>query len=304
MLLWVCCGVLLLIILFLITRLCMLRKGIDEFQTELKKHLAHETNTLISTSTNDRQIQLLATEMNGHLRQIREKRRRYKNGDQELKDAVTNISHDLRTPLTAISGYLELLEHEEKSVAAEQYLDTIKNRTDAMKELIEQLFHYSIITASTEPPKLALTILNEVLEESISTYYSAIIEQSIEPIIAMPDAPIERYVDKQILNRIFDNLLSNAIKYSDGDLSITLSNNGTISFTNTASELTTIEVEKLFNRFYTVESARHSTGLGLSIVKSLAEQMNGHITASFNDNKLTIELSFPEQIENNEKGYR
>lgn len=271
----------------------MLRKGIDEFQTELKKHLAHETNTLISTSTTDRQIQLLATEMNIHLRELREKRRRYENGDQELKDAVTNISHDLRTPLTAISGYLELLELEEKSLAATQYLNTIKNRTDAMKELIEQLFYYSMITSSPEKPNMTVVSLNAVLEESISTYYSALVEKNIEPTITIPDEPINRFVDQQMLHRIFDNLLSNAIKYSDGDLHITLSPNGTISFMNTASSLTTIEVEKLFNRFYTVESARHSTGLGLSIVKSLVEQLNGQISTIFHNNQLTIALSFP-----------
>ena len=293
MLLWICCGVLLLIVLFLGTRLFMLRKGIDEFQTELKKHLAHETNTLISTSTTDRQIQLLATEMNIHLRELREKRRRYENGDQELKDAVTNISHDLRTPLTAISGYLELLELEEKSLAATQYLNTIKNRTDAMKELIEQLFYYSMITSSPEKPNMTVVSLNAVLEESISTYYSALVEKNIEPTITIPDESINRFVDQQMLHRIFDNLLSNAIKYSDGDLHITLSPNGTISFMNTASSLTTIEVEKLFNRFYTVESARHSTGLGLSIVKSLVEQLNGQISTIFRNNQLTIALSFP-----------
>jgi signal transduction histidine kinase len=301
MFLWICCGVLLLMIVLLSVKFFILRKGIDEFHTKLKKHLAHETNTLISTSTNDRQIQLLAAEMNIHLRELREKRRRYENGDQELKEAVTNISHDLRTPLTAISGYLELFEHEEKSVAAQQYLETIKNRTDAMKELIEQLFHYSIITSSTEKPNMTAVSLNAVLEESISTYYTALVEQSIEPTITIPDKQIKRFVDKQILHRIFDNLLSNAIKYSDGDLHITLSDNGTISFTNTAISLTTVEVEKLFNRFYTVESARYSTGLGLSIVKSLVEQMNGQISTIFHDNQLTITLSFPEKLEVNER---
>lgn len=301
MLLWICCGVLLLIVLFLGIRLFMLRRGINEFQEDLKKHLAHETNTLLSTSTTDRQIQLLAAEMNIHLRELREKRRRYENGDQELKDAVTNISHDLRTPLTAISGYLELLEQEEKSAAATQYLNTIKNRTEAMKGLIEQLFHYSMITSSTEKPNMTVVSLNAVLEESISIYYSALVEKNIEPIITIPEEPIKLFGDQQILHRIFDNLLSNAIKYSDGDLHITLSPNGTISFMNTASSLTTIEVEKLFNRFYTVNSARYSTGLGLSIVENLVEQLRGKISIAFHDNQLTIALSFPNLIKVNER---
>lgn len=293
MLLWICCTVFSIVICVLYMKIKAIRKGLVEMQAELEKHLAVDTNTLIVTSSSDRQVKQFAANMNSHLRQLREKRRRYENGDQELKDAVTSVSHDLRTPLTAISGYLELLEYEEKSAVAQQYLHTIKNRTDAMKELIEQLFHYSVITSTTEPPQLEYISLNAVLEESISAYYSALVEHNIEPTIAILNEPTERYVDKKILNRIFENLLSNAIKYSDGDLHITLSDNGTISFTNTASSLSTIEVEKLFNRFYTVESARYSTGLGLSIVKSLVEQINGHISARYEDNQLTIELLFP-----------
>jgi len=293
MLPWILSGILLITVLLLVAKIIVLQKGIEEIHTEFEKHLSANTNTLISTSSNNRHIKRLAAEINTQLRLLRKKRRQFENGDQELKEAVTNISHDLRTPLTAISGYIELLENEELSEATEHYVDTIKNRTEAMKQLIEELFRYSVITSSPETVHFEHISLNAALEESISSYYGALKAHTIEPTIVIPSKQVESYLDKNILYRIIENLLSNAIKYSDGDLEIILSHTGKITFTNTTTSLNTIQVEKLFNRFYTVESARHSTGLGLSIVKSLVEQMNGQISACYSDNKLTIELTFP-----------
>lgn len=294
MLPWVLCGIFMLFLFILIVKIITLQNGLKNIQAQFEKHLAADTNTLITTDSNDRQIKKLTAAINTQLRLLRKKRRRYEIGDLELKEAVTNISHDLRTPLTAISGYIELLEQESQTETTAHYIDTIKNRTEAMKQLIEELFHYSIITSTPENMHVERISLNTALEESIVAFYSAFIVKHIEPNIIMPNESIECLVDKTILSRILENLLSNAIKYSDGDLDITLSTDGTITFTNTASSLDQIQVEKLFNRFYTVESARHSTGLGLSIVKSLVEQMKGEITAQLANNRLMIELTFPQ----------
>lgn len=92
--------------------------------------------------------------------------------------------------------------------------------------------------------------------------------------------------------RIFSNILSNALKYSDGDPEITLNDSGEIIFTNTATGLDEIQVGKIFDRFYTVENARTSTGLGLSIARSLAERMGGKISASYGNKKLSIIVDF------------
>ena len=99
-----------------------------------------------------------------------------------------------------------------------------------------------------------------------------------------------RNVNRSELARVFSNLLNNAVKYSNGDLDITLSDTGEITFANTAKELSTIEVEQLFDRFYTVEAAHHSTGLGLSIARTLVERMGGSITAEYDDGRLTIRI--------------
>ncbi|MGA3600230.1 sensor histidine kinase [Lysinibacillus agricola] len=290
---WILCGILLVTVLLLTVKIRLLQKGIDEIQTEFKKHLSEDTNTLISSTSHNAHLKKFAAEINLQLRLLRNERRRFQTGDRELKEAITNISHDLRTPLTAISGYMELLEKEEKSEAAARYVAVINNRTEAMKHLIEELFRYSVITASPEKVHFEYISLNATLEESISSYYVELKARAIEPKIIMPTEQIKSLLDKNILSRILGNLLNNAIKYSDGDLEITLSPTGKLTFTNTAATLNTVQVGKLFDRFYTVESARHATGLGLSIVKILVEQMDGHVSAAYANNKLTIELTFP-----------
>lgn len=109
----------------------------------------------------------------------------------------------------------------------------------------------------------------------------------------MPEAAVIRELDAAALRRIFDNILSNAVKYSDGDLTIHLRPDGSVTFSNRASSLNRVQAERLFDRFYTVEAARDSTGLGLSIAKLLTEKMDGTIAAEYRDGGLCIRVAFP-----------
>ena len=132
--------------------------------------------------------------------------------------------------------------------------------------------------------------VNQLLAESISGFYPALKEKNIEPSITITDVRVERTLNKQALSRVFSNILGNAVKYSDGDLEIVMTDTGIITFTNTAKKLSPIETGQLFDRFYTVENAHHSTGLGLSIARTLVERMGGTITAKYSDQKLTITI--------------
>lgn len=297
MVFWLCCliGILITIILFLIIKIRLLRKSADEISDAFSDRVETDTNTAIDISSRDPHIQHLAKDINIELKKLRDDRHRYQQGDAELKSAVTNISHDLRTPLTAICGYLELLEKEELSDSAARYLRIIRGRTEIMRQLTEELFRYSVFTSVSNGTTNEPVILNNVLEESISALYTALRQNKITPSIHMPDAKVHRMLNHNALSRIFGNIISNAVKYSDGDLKIMLEENGTVTFANHAEKLDEIQVGRLFDRFYTVETASAgSTGLGLSIARALTEQMGGTISAVYEDGVIKVQVNFPD----------
>lgn len=290
----VLCILLTIAVILLLIKIYFMKISAREIAEKLSEKLSADTNTLIDISSGDRDMRALAEKLNVQLRQLREERRRFRHGDTELKEAVTNISHDLRTPLTAVFGYLDLLEREEKSDTVQQYLGQIRGRTEAMKTLTEELFRYSIV-ASSQPLKYEKLCVNSVLEESLAEFYGAIVQKGITPKIEITETRVERILDKTALKRIFGNIIGNAVKYSGGDLFVTFEEDGTATFSNIAEGLDSVAVGKLFDRFYTVETAGNSTGLGLSIAKLLAEQMGGTITAEYVGNRVVITLKFAEK---------
>lgn len=287
---WVIIGILVLVIAALTIKIYLMRKSVKEITEAFSEKLTTDTNTLISLSSNDKEMKKLADGINGQLKILREERLKFSQGNVELKTAVTNISHDLRTPLTAICGYLELLKAEEKSEEVGRCLDIIENRTQSLKQLTEELFKYSVVISTDDELKFEEVVINSVLEESIAAYYGALKERGIEPTVSITDNQIIRYLDRAALSRVFANILSNAVKYSDGGLEIKMTDSGEITFANTTSNLDEIQVGKLFDRFYTVEAARNSTGLGLSIARNLTQRMNGQITASYSNGRLVISV--------------
>ena len=289
---WAVFGAMAVLIAALILKIHLLRKSAAEISRAFEDRLSQDTNTLIDISSRDRRMRSLADNINRQLRLLRQERQRCQQGDAELKAAVTNISHDLRTPLTAICGYLDLLAREDCSDEARRYLDIIRGRADSLRELTEELFRYSVIVSEEKEPELEAVSLNAALEESIASAYASLSAAGIDPCIHIPEETIMKKLDKSLLSRIFGNILSNAAKYSDGDLSVALSPEG-IRFQNTASRLDKLQAERLFDRFYTVESARSSTGLGLSIAKELTEKMGGSISAEYEKSSLTVILRFP-----------
>ncbi len=287
-------GILLIIILGLLIKLLLVQRTAREIQEAFAERLTTETNTLIDISHRDKTMLKLANGLNTELRKLRSERHRFQQGDLELKSAVTNISHDLRTPLTAICGYLELLDREEKTETVNRYIRIIKDRVDILTQLSEELFRYSVIISTKDNIIKEHVVLNTVLEESIAAFYTVLTERNIVPEIEISETKVMRMLDRSALSRVFSNLISNAIKYSDGDLKIVLSERGEVTFSNMASGLDEIQVGRLFDRFYTVEAARKSTGLGLAISKTLVEEMNGTISAKYENSRLSIDILFPE----------
>lgn len=291
--LWILCGMLCIMVILLGIKIILLKKSAREISSAFFDRLTMDTNTLIDISSHDKDMRKLAADINSQLRLLRKEHLRYEQGDKELKEAITNISHDIRTPLTAVCGYLYLLEQQDLSEDIKRYLKMIQNRTEVMKELTEEFFQYSVISAQNNEVMEPVD-MNRILEESLASFYGAMKERGMEPSVELPTVRVIRKLDSMFLTRIFGNIIGNVLKYSDGDLSVILKEDGTVIFSNTAAKLTPVIVGKLFDRFYTVESGESSTGLGLSIARLLTERMNGTIEAAYSENKLYITVRFSE----------
>ena len=279
-------------VIVLSVKIYLMKKAAREITQLFAEKLSEDTNTLIDISSRDKDMQRLAAGINKQLKVLRREHLTYHQGNTELKNAITNISHDIRTPLTAIYGYLEMLQKTDDPEKRAKYIAVMKGRAELMKQLTEELFRYSVIISDESGMETERVFVNQVLQESISSFYPALSEKGIVPEIDITEKRIIRNVNKGALLRVFSNLLNNAVKYSDGDLEITLSDTGEITFANTAKALSAVDVQKLFDRFYTVEAARHSTGLGLSIAQALVERMNGTVTASYENSRLAVRITF------------
>ena len=293
MLPWLLCGELAAIVLVLCVRLRLLQKALDDIAAQLGDRLNSDTNNPIFLPTRDPHARKLAAELNTHLKELRRLRQRYENGDRALKEGVTNVSHDLRTPLTAMCGYLELLDKGDKPPEQARYLALISNRAEAMRRLTGELLRYSVAAGLEDGLDQAPVELNGAVEEAVAALYGALIRKGIVPSVSLPEERVVRVLDRAALSRVLDNLLANALKYSGGDLDVALSPDGAITLSNAAPGLDEVQVGRLFDRFYTVEAGRGSTGLGLSIARTLTERMGGTIAARYEAGRLWTEVRFP-----------
>lgn len=292
------CLILAVAVILLTAKIWSMRHGAARLRKDFGEKLREDTNVGLMMDCQDKEMLKLAADLDRQLLLLRRARLQYELGDQEIKTAVTNISHDLRTPLTAISGYLQLLKSEKMTEQAKEYVGVIENRTEAMRQLTEELFSYSVVTTASQCRKEEEVLLGEILEDSIASMYGALVEKNIHLEVRMPEKKIRVKANRSGLMRVFGNIINNALKYSDGDLLIRLEEDGEVSFSNHARELDEVEAGKLFQRFYTVQNGRESTGLGLSIARALVEQMGGKIWARKEEEWFTIRILLQAVVKN------
>ena len=282
--------ILFLICIFLAVKLYVIKQSIKEIEKSFSKILRTDTNNIIAISSSNKDIKNLTINLNNNLSELRGQKLQYKNGNQELKKIITNISHDLRTPLTAIKGYVDLIEQEKLSNNQKKYLKVIQKKSNELTELTGQLFEYTKLMDIDVKIKKEECCINEILEETLVSYYSIFKEQDIIPNISICSTKVYKIVNKISIIRVFENILSNVVKYSNGDLKVEMQENGTITFSNKATSLDETTVQKIFDRYFSVENAKESTGIGLSIAKQLVELNNGSIKAEYVNGYLIIEI--------------
>ena len=271
-----------------------LRREINNITLQLNEVKDINTNLLIHSKTGT--ADQLINEINSMLRNIRDIRADYSRKKHELEQMMTNISHDLRTPLTSAMGYINLIQNAGLSETEKsRELDIVGQRLIRLEELINSFFEFSQIVSSGAPPKKTELNIILVLEESIVHYYDDYSNQDRKISFDCTKSKLLINSNKNMLLRIFDNLIGNALKHGSGDLKISVSDNkgAAIKFTNELAD-TDIEVMRVFDEFYTTDISRTkgNTGLGLAIAKQFTEALGGTISAEKKNNVFEILVVF------------
>ena len=288
-----------------VIKIVLLRRGFDELTENIEDQVKGETQIPITLTTTDSHALKTAEALNRELANLRNERNEYLDGNRKVTQAVTEISHDIRTPLTAINSYLDLMKDETDEDLKAQYLERIKSRTLSLSDLADELFKYSTSADASKYQVLSEEVSSEpidicrTLEECMLSFYAAFKKKGVEPEIEIPEEPVYVICDRKSANRIFENIISNAIKYADESLTVKLAPDGCATFSNPAPGLTPVSAAKLFDRYYTVNEGSASTGLGFSIARELIDRNGGSIESSLAEGILSIIVHFkmPEKAE-------
>lgn len=285
----------------LLVHLLMLRRELGRMTEQLRSYNEGTTGKKIDVALFDQKLESLAGEINRQSGLIVEEDARRRRIENEFRQAVVNISHDIRTPLTSIIGYIQMLESgtitpEEKL----EYLTIVNNRTKRLQALLNDFFELSMIESSDYPLKTEKLALTALISDILVGFYDSFNERGIIPDISLPEENVSVYADESAVRRVVENLLFNTVKYATGQVDIRLERQQEsvdLTIMNDAKELAGSDVNLLFDRFYTADRARstQTSGLGLPIAKSLMDNMGGTLTAELCGEQLILICRWKQQ---------
>ncbi|MBE7127849.1 HAMP domain-containing histidine kinase [Bacillus mycoides] len=285
------------IFIFLI-RFYLLKQELKHVSRQLNQINEKVISKKIDLAFYDKDLENLAAHINEQIDLTNEaivEKLRIKN---ELKQAIASISHDIRTPMTSILGYIQFLESEDITPEKRnQYLTNIKNGSLRLKDLLDDFFELSIIESPDYPLKIENIRLNTLLLDSVISFYDDFQKAQIEPTILIPEEEIYIMADSSAVKRVIENLITNAIKHSSEEVTIQLvkhSSSVQLNIMNPAKKLKEEDLPFLFDRFYKVDQARRKkgTGLGLFIAKSLMTKMDGNLSAELIGDQLKMKCEW------------
>ncbi len=253
-------------------------KELQEIQKDLTQ------NQSLHLPIPNRNLEKVLCTLNNTLEEIRKERQKYEKREKEFRRQIENISHDLRTPLTVILGYLKFMKKADKEPEMDknlsEALEIIERKAEIMKILVTQFYDFSRLNAGDYSLTLNNVDISRTLRESLTGNYQVLDQSNLAIEVDIPEHPIWVIGDDSALERIFFNLFQNAGRYAESFLTISIKEdmeNVSISFINDTNMLSEEDIPHLFDRFYMQDSSRNQggTGLGLTVAKSLAEEMEG-----------------------------
>ena len=270
-------------------------KQIQTIADELERILDGGTDEKVMLHTEDKEMKHLLEQINRMLEDRQNINARYRRSELNIKRMLSNISHDLKTPLTVIIGYLEMLLMKDRP--ERDMVIKVSQKANELREQIDQFFSLAKLEAGDTILTMSKIDLNEICRETIVDFYSILTEKEFEVTINIPDTPVFVYADREALGRILNNLISNAVRYGDAGhyLGLTLRSADGYVFLEVIDHgkgIAQWEIPRVFDRLYTLEDSRNrdiqGNGLGLTIAKSLAEKINGTLTLKSIQNEETV----------------
>ena len=294
-------GVLSVLILILIGILISYKRQVKDICRQLRFLQECDSNMLITTEMKKGHIGELAELLNTLLKERKKGRADYQKKEQMIADIYTNLSHDIRTPLTSLDGYFQLMEECENVEDQRRYLNIIHERIHSLNEMLEELFMFTKLKNESYSLELTPCCINRILKETVFSYYDDWVRRGIQPDIQITEELLSIAGNKQGLHRVIQNVIKNGLDHGEKKISIVLERkqeHAVLRISNQVIHSEQIDIEHVFDRFYKADVARSktSTGLGLSIAKELVKRMNGEISAKTEKNEFIIEMRFPLSI--------
>lgn len=272
-----------------------LRRQIKSVNRQLETRRKEQSSQALHIDLIDSKLNRLASNINDALEAEKRLRIRVQEDERHFRELIANVSHDMRTPLTAVKGYLQMLDHVPYNADDRESYNMAVKHVNVMQQRVEQFFEYSYYISRDDVPKLSPVNLTNEIVESILEFFP-LYEERGRKIIFERERPAIIAAERSMLRRILQNLLNNSLRHSVGDTFVSIRNENTLVISNKVLNPAEIDVTKLFDRFYTADKARTtSTGLGLSIVKLLADKMNAAVSADIKGNSLEIFIKFTKQ---------
>lgn len=266
-------------------RYLLLKRSLRQVNRDLSEIVERlEDNRIVKLPVPDAELEALLGTVNRALEGIRRQAVAYARHEAELKTQVECISHDLRTPLTAILGYLALVDEDGMDAETRASLATVRRKADALQRLVAQFYELSQARSEDAPFERGAVEVGRLLRESVAGRYRLFEERGLEVRLSAPDRPVTVQGDANALERVVENLVHNAGKYARTTFDVEViegSGSVRVVFSNDVDALPPGDAERLFEPFYTADAARSdaSSGLGLAIARSLASRMGGTLDA-------------------------
>lgn len=287
----------LIIALICVMILILYRRQILNICRQLAFISKHNSNMIVTQNIHSSDITELVEMINTLLECQKKKKIEYQNKDSNLKEIITNLSHDIRTPLTSLDGYLQLLAEADLQADKERYTVIIKSRIKSLKEMLDELFTYTKLQNDSYQLDVMPQNINKIFCDTIFSFYDDFKERNMEPDVQITDEQMIVICNEAAVKRVLQNIIKNGLEHSQNQMGISLQRNNRkviILFRNGYSNSETMDINQIFDRFYKADKARssNSTGLGLSIAKGLVLKMDGEISANLTGDIFEITVEF------------